>query len=61
LAGAMNKKCLVLIQKINQDWRWISNKGSSIWYPNSKLFFQKKDMSWEKELLEIKSYLEVLV
>ena len=61
LAGAMNKKCLVLIPKINQDWRWISNKGSSIWYPNTKLFFQKKDMSWEKELLEIKSYLEVLV
>ena len=61
LAGAMNKNCLVLIPKINQDWRWISNKGNSIWYPNSKLFFQKKDMSWKKELLEIKNYLEVLV
>jgi hypothetical protein len=45
LAGAMGKKVWVLIPSV-PDWRWMSGREDSPWYPTMRLFRQKTEGDW---------------
>lgn len=42
LAGALGKPCWVVL-KPNPDWRWLSGRSDSPWYPNARLFRSVRD------------------
>jgi ADP-heptose:LPS heptosyltransferase len=45
LAGALRKEIWVLIPQ-NPDFRWMLDRTDSPWYPEMKLFRQKKTGEW---------------
>lgn len=46
LAGAMGKTAWVLLQH-TADWRWMTVRSDSPWYPSLRLFRQPKQNDWE--------------
>ncbi|HIP12423.1 MAG TPA: tetratricopeptide repeat protein [Arcobacter sp.] len=46
LAGAMDKKVWIPLQKV-PDWRWLKKGETSIWYKSAKLFRQKTARQWD--------------
>ena len=51
LAGALGCYSWVILKKV-PDWRWMLDRNDSPWYPNMKLFRQKKRNEWG-EIFEI--------
>lgn len=45
LSGALGKKTWVLLA-FNADWRWLTNREDSPWYPTVRLFRQKSRGDW---------------
>ena len=45
LAGAMGKPVWVLVP-FSPDWRWMSDRDDSPWYPTMLLFRQKIEGDW---------------
>lgn len=45
LAGAMNKPVWLLISAAN-DWRWMSRREDSPWYPSMKIFRARRLRDW---------------
>lgn len=50
LAGAMGKRCIVLLS-YHSDWRWLLERDDSPWYPSVSLVRQKRGQTW-RELVE---------
>lgn len=46
LAGAVGKPIWTLLS-FNSDWRWLTDRNDTPWYPNMKLFRQKKPGDWD--------------
>lgn len=42
LAGALGKPCWVVL-KSNPEWRWLSDRSDSPWYPDTRLFRRVRD------------------
>jgi tetratricopeptide (TPR) repeat protein len=57
LAGALGKKIWVLLPFI-PDWRWLLDRKDSPWYPEMKLFRQKKSGDWNSVFEEVKNEIE---
>jgi ADP-heptose:LPS heptosyltransferase len=55
LAGALGKPTWTLLP-INSEWRWLTNRNDTPWYPTMKLFRQKTD--WQDTLDTIYSNLK---
>lgn len=52
VAGALGKKCFVLLP-FAPDWRWGVSLDSSYWYYSLKLFTQKHPENWQEVFEEI--------
>ncbi|GGP24862.1 tetratricopeptide repeat protein [Silvimonas amylolytica] len=47
LAGAMGKPCWVLLPDFRPDWRWLTHRTDSPWYPTFKLYWQTSAGDWQ--------------
>jgi lipoprotein NlpI len=57
LAGALNKRCWVLVPSL-PDWRWGHQGGSSPWYPSVRIFRQAQGEQWKDVLARVTKELE---
>jgi Tfp pilus assembly protein PilF len=54
LAGALGKPCWVLLPDYLPDWRWLTGRGDTPWYPGTmRLFRQGPGEGWETVVKEI--------
>jgi len=52
LAGAMGRPVWILLP-YNSDWRWLSGRDDSPWYPTARLFRQHDVRSWENVIARV--------
>jgi hypothetical protein len=46
LAGALGKPCWLLLPEYRCDWRWMTGREDSPWYPSMRLFRQSGGEGW---------------
>jgi hypothetical protein len=46
LAGAMGKRCLLLLPSRRPDWRWLAGGDDTPWYPTMRLVRQAATETW---------------
>ncbi|NEQ40719.1 MAG: tetratricopeptide repeat protein, partial [Okeania sp. SIO3I5] len=56
LAGALGKPVWVMLN-FDSDWRWLTDRKDSPWYPTMRLFRQPKIGDWESVIKQIKDSL----
>jgi Tfp pilus assembly protein PilF len=62
LAGALGRRCWVMLPDYKTDWRWLAERTDSPWYPGvMRLFRQDSSGTWEPVIAEIKKALAELV
>ncbi len=52
LAGAMGKKVWLLLPRFG-DWRWMTDRSDSPWYPTIRLFRQKTVGDWKPVISQV--------
>lgn len=57
LAGAMGKPVWILLPARDTDWRWMTNRSDSPWYPTARLFRQGVDEDWRPVLQAVRAEL----
>ena len=61
LAGAMGKACWILLPDYKTDWRWLSGRSDSPWYPGvMRLFRQPRMGDWTTVVAEVGTDLQDL-
>ena len=60
LAGALGQHTWVLFDPL-ADWRWGTEDGESLWYPEVRLFSQRQAGDWEGVLQAVRGELEGLL
>lgn len=59
LAGAMGRRVWMLLP-YSPDWRWMTGRADSPWYPSARLFRQPKPGDWESVLSSLQASLRAL-
>jgi len=57
LAGAMGKKTWILLP-FSADWRWLTERDDSPWYPTVRLFRQTQRADWKGVIARVKAALD---
>jgi hypothetical protein len=52
LAGALGRPCWIVL-KIGHDWRWLTDRTDSPWYPSIRLFRQETAGDWSVPMRRI--------
>jgi tetratricopeptide (TPR) repeat protein len=60
LAGSLNIPVWILLSSAS-DWRWLTEREDSPWYPSAVLFRQKSFGDWKEVALRVKTRLEDLL
>jgi Flp pilus assembly protein TadD len=59
LSGALGKPCWVLLPDYLSDWRWLTGRGDTPWYPGvMRLFRQRRGGDWHEVVAELVRALE---
>lgn len=59
LAGALGKPCWLLLPAYKTDWRWLTGRDDSPWYPGTlRLFRQNQPGDWGPVVREVRTALE---
>lgn len=53
LAGALGIRTWILLQR-DADWRWMSDRSDSPWYPTMRLFRQQQPRDWQPVVAQVK-------
>jgi hypothetical protein len=53
LAGAMGKPVWML-SRFNGDWRWLTGRTDSPWYPTMRIFRQDASRDWPRVVAEVR-------
>lgn len=62
LTGALGKPCWVLLPDYKTDWRWLTGRHDSPWYPRTmRLFRQKKAGDWTSVIADVEAALQDLI
>lgn len=62
LAGALAKPCWVLLPDYQTDWRWLTGRSDSPWYPGvMRLFRQSPRGDWSEVVAEVCAALAALL
>jgi hypothetical protein len=57
LAGALGKKCWVLLPHHRTDWRWLRERSDCPWYEDMRLFRQTPQHDWSDVMENVASAL----
>jgi hypothetical protein len=52
LAGALGKPVFVLLPYV-ADWRWLTGRADSPWYPTARLFRQSAARQWAPVVMDV--------
>jgi Flp pilus assembly protein TadD len=61
LAGALGKPCWVLLPDYKTDWRWLTGRSDSPWYPGALRLFRQTETGWGDVIAEVAVALEEFV
>ncbi|BBP01074.1 tetratricopeptide repeat protein [Sulfuriferula nivalis] len=54
LAGALGKPCWLLLPDYRTDWRWLTERTDTPWYPeNMRLFRQPQSGNWSQVIIAV--------
>ena len=54
VAGALGKPCWVMLPALGTDWRWLTDRTDSPWYPGTlQLFRQSRPNDWRDVIEEV--------
>ena len=53
LAGALGKPCWLLLPDYRTDWRWLTERTDTPWYPTLRLFRQPPGGGWEPVMARV--------
>ena len=59
LAGAIGRPCWVLLP-FSPDWRWLTERSDSPWYPSLRLFRQTSPGAWDEVIARVAGALSEL-
>jgi hypothetical protein len=59
LAGALGRLVWILLPA-RADWRWMLERSDTPWYPNARLFRQRKPGDWSGVIEEVRTQLDAL-
>jgi tetratricopeptide (TPR) repeat protein len=52
LAGALGRPCWVMVP-FSPDWRWLTERGDSLWYPSLRLYRQTNPGDWDDVIARV--------